>query len=145
VYSSAPLEKALRVFGKPRVVLHCRASAISADFTAKLVRVRANGAADFICIGIERSAHLFSKSEYAAEKILRWEISLEPTSCLFEKGESVRLEISSSAFPLFDRNPGSDVPSCNATSMDWLRSTHTVFHSDEFPSALYLPLAEDPQ
>ncbi|HET6143827.1 MAG TPA: CocE/NonD family hydrolase [Candidatus Acidoferrales bacterium] len=145
VYSSAPLEEPLRIFGKPRAVLHCSTSAISADFTAKLVRVRANGAADFICIGIARSTHLFAGSKYEADKIYRWEISLEPTSCRFERGECVRLEIAGSAFPLLDRNSGSDVPSCEATSWDWRRSTHMVFHSDESPSALYLPLAEDPQ
>ena len=145
VYSSEPLEKPLRIFGKPRVVLHGSTSADHADFTAKLVRVRTNGAADFICIGAARSAHLFAKAEYKADGIHRWEFSLEPTSCRFEKGERIRLEIAGSAFPLLDRNPGSDVPSCAATSWDWRRSTHTVFHSVEYRSALYLPVAEEPQ
>jgi uncharacterized protein len=145
VYSTAPLEKPLWVFGIPRAVLYCATSLGTADFTAKLVRARPNGAADFICIGIARSSLLFAGSGYAADKIHRWEFSLEPTSCRFAKGDRIRLEIASSAFPLFDRNLGSDVPSCRATSWDWRCSTQSVFHGQEFPSALYLPASEDPE
>ena len=145
VYSTEPLEKVLRIFGKPRIVLYCATSLKNADFTAKLVRVRSNGAADFICIGAARSTHLFAKAKYAADKIHRWEFSLEPTSCRFEMGDRIRLEIAGSAFPLLDRNPGGDVPSCEATSWDWRRSTHSVFHSNEYASALYLPVDEEPK
>jgi uncharacterized protein len=145
VYSTEPLENPLWVFGIPRVVLYCATSLGTADFTAKLVRVRPNGAAEFICIGAVRSNLLFAEKNYVAEKIHRWEFSLEPTSCRFGKGDRIRLEIASSAFPLFDRNPGSDVPSCQATSWDWRRSTQFVFHGKERPSALYLPASEAPE
>ena len=145
VYSTEPLEKPLWVFGIPRVVLYCATSLETADFTAKLVRTGPNGAAEFICLGIARSNLLFAETKYAADKIQRWEFSLEPTSCRFEKGDRIRLEIASSAFPLFDRNPGSDVPSCRATSWDWRRSTQFVFHARECPSALYLPASEAPE
>ncbi len=142
VYSSTPLVAPLRVFGQPRVSLYCSTSADRADFTAKLVRVRPNGAAEFICIGVARSSWLFAKSGYAADKIHHWQFDLEPTSCLFAAGDLIRLEIASSAFPLYDRNPGSNVPSCRATSWDWERSTQIVYHSSERPSALYLPTSE---
>jgi uncharacterized protein len=145
VYSTDPLEAPLWVFGTPRVVLYCATSLGTADFTAKLVRARLNGAAEFICIGIARSNRLFAETKYAVDKIHRWEFSLEPTSCRFAKGDRIRLEIASSAFPLFDRNPGSDVPSCLATSWDWRRSTQFVFHGHECPSALYLPASEEPE
>jgi putative CocE/NonD family hydrolase len=145
VYSTEPLQKSLWVFGIPRVVLYCATSLGTADFTAKLLRVRHDGAAEFICIGIARSNHLFTETNYAADKIHRWDFSLEPTSCRFGKGDRIRLEIASSAFPLFDRNPGSDVPSCQATSWDWRRSTQFVFHGRVCPSALYLPASEAPE
>lgn len=144
VYSTEPLEKPLWIFGIPRVVLYCSTSLENADFTAKLVRARPNGAAEFICIGIARSSRLFAKTEYAADKIHRWDFPLEPTSCRFEKGDRIRLEISGSAFPLYDRNPGSHVPACRATSWDWRRSTQFVFHGRGCPSALYLPASEAP-
>jgi putative CocE/NonD family hydrolase len=145
VYSTEPLDKPLWVFGIPRVVLYCSTSLGMADFTAKLVRARPNGVAEFICIGIARSSHLFAESKYAADKIHRWHFSLEPTSCRFEEGDRIRLEIASSAFPLYDRNPGSNVPPCRATSWDWRRSTQFVFHGRERPSALYLPVSEAPE
>ncbi len=145
VYSTESLENPLWIFGIPRVVLYCSTSLENADFTAKLVRARPNGAAEFICIGIARSSRLFAKTEYAADKIHRWDFPLEPTSCRFEKGDRIRLEISGSAFPLYDRNPGSDVPACRATSWDWRRSTQFVFHGRECPSALYLPASEAPE
>jgi putative CocE/NonD family hydrolase len=142
VYSSAPLEMRLWIFGIPRVVLYCSTSADTADFTAKLVRARPNGVAEFICIGIARSNYLFSRAGYSADKIHRWEFCLEPTSCRFDSGDRIRLEIAGSAFPLYDRNPGGDVPACRATSWDWRRSTHFVYHVPEYPSAFYLPVSE---
>jgi len=141
VYTSDPLARPLRVFGTPRVSLFCSTSAANTDLTAKLVRVRP-GAADFICIGIARSSSLFHDTGYQADAVHRWEFDLAPTSCCFAPGERIRLEIASSAFPLYDRNPGSDVPSCRATSWDWQRSTQIVHHDHSHPSALYLPVGE---
>ncbi len=145
VYTTEPLENPLLVFGIPRVILYCSTSLANADFTAKLVRVRPNGAAEFICIGISRSNLRFAEGSYAADKIHLWEFSMEPTSCRFAAGDRIRLEIASSAFPLFDRNPGSDVPSCRATSWDWRRSTQIVWHGRVCPSALYLPVSGEDQ
>ncbi len=144
VYSTEPLAKPIWMFGFPRVVLYGATSTPSADFVAKLVRVRPSGTAEFICIGAARSNYLFRDAAYVPDKIHRWEFALEPTSCRFDAGDRIRLEIAGSAFPLYDRNPGSDVPSCRATSWDWRRSTHFVHHSSERPSALYLPVAESP-
>jgi uncharacterized protein len=142
VYTSEQLLQPLRMFGIPRVALYCSSSSGHTDFTAKLVRLRGNGAAEFICIGIARSSWLFAESGYTADKIQLWEFNLEPTSCSFDAGDRIRLEIASSAFPLFDRNPGTDVPSCRATSWDWRRSTQMVFHDAKRPAALYLPRCE---
>jgi putative CocE/NonD family hydrolase len=142
VFTTKPLAEPLRIFGAPRVVLYCSTSSAHTDFTAKLVRAKPNGAAEFICIGIARSSWLFAESGYVADKIHLWEFNLEPTSCSFAAGERIRLEIASSAFPLYDRNPGTEIPSCCATSWDWKRSTQFVYHDREHPAALYLPKCE---
>jgi putative CocE/NonD family hydrolase len=142
IYTTEPLTCPLPILGAPRVVIYCATSSAYTDLTAKLVRVRQSGAAEFICIGIARSTWLFRKTGYAADTIHRWEFDLEPTSCAFAAGDCVRLEIASSAFPLYDRNPGSGVPSCRATSWDWQRSTQVVYHDHDHSSALYLPLCE---
>jgi uncharacterized protein len=142
VYTTETLAKSLRIFGRPRVVLFAATSSEHTDFTAKLVRVRPNGVVDFICLGIARSSWLFAKSGYTADTIHRWEFDLAPTSCYFGAGERIRVEIASSAFPLYDRNPGTHTPSCRATSWDWRRSTQIIHHDAEHPSALYLPNCE---
>jgi len=139
VYTTKPLTQSLLVFGHPYVILYCSTSSAHTDFTAKLVRVRPNGTAEFICIGIARSSWLLRESGFAAEKVNLWHFGLEPTSCRFDVGDCVRLEIASSAFPLYDRNPGTGVPSCQATSWDWKRSTQIVYHDASRPAALYLP------
>jgi putative CocE/NonD family hydrolase len=142
VYSTEPLAEPLWVFGIPQVVLYCSTSTSTADFTAKLVRARPNGVAEFICIGIARSNYLFSEGGYSADKIHRWDFFLEPTSCRFDAGDRIRLEIAGSAFPLYDRNPGSGARPCVATSWDWRRSTHSVYHGPDYRSALFLPVSE---
>ena len=145
VYTTAPLALPLRIFGAPRVVIFCATSSAYTDLTAKLVRVRQSGAAEFICIGIARSSWLFREIGYAADATHRWEFELEPTSCAFAAGDCVRLEVASGAFPLYDRNPGSGGPSCLATSWEWRRSTQIVYHDRDHGSALYLPLCDGPE
>ncbi|MGD0566949.1 MAG: CocE/NonD family hydrolase [Candidatus Sulfotelmatobacter sp.] len=142
VYTTAPLAQPLRIFGTPCVAIFCATSSAHTDLTAKLVRVPPSGVVEFICLGIARSSWLFTEGCYAAERVHRWQFDLEATSCSFAAGDCIRLEIAGSAFPLYDRNPGSAVPSCRATSWDWQRSTQIVYHSLAHSSALYLPVAE---
>ena len=138
VYTTERLAQALHIFGSPRVVLFASTSATHADLTAKLVRVLPNGRAEFVCIGIARSTYLFA-DDYASDTIHRWEFTLEPTSCLFGIGERVRLEIAGCAFPLYDRNPSNATRPSRMSPWNWQRSTHTLFHDADHPSAFYLP------
>ncbi len=138
VYTSEPLLEAMHVFGSPRVVVYAATSAGCADLTAKLVRIT-GGRAEFCCIGIARSTHLFG-AEYEGDRVHRWEFSLEPTSCVFAPGERVRLEIAGSAFPLYDRNPSNRTKPGKMSQWNWERSTHMVFHDAERGSALHLPV-----
>jgi putative CocE/NonD family hydrolase len=142
VYTTPPLPQPLRIFGTPRVEIFCSTSSSHSDLTAKLVRVHPDGTADFLCLGIARSSYLFSSTTYSSGQIRSWQFSLEPTSCLFAAGECIRLEIASSAFPLYDRNPGTAVPSPLATSWDWQRSTQMIHHTDKLSSALHLPVTK---
>jgi putative CocE/NonD family hydrolase len=142
VYTSEPLTHAMLVFGYPEILLYCSSSSAHTDFTAKMVRVKTNGVAEFVSIGIARSSRLFAEASYTADQIHLWRFLLEPTSCRFAVGERIRLEIASSAFPLYDRNPGSGVASCRATSWDWKRSMQIVYHHPMCSSALELPMSE---
>jgi uncharacterized protein len=140
VYTSQPVRQPTEVFGQPRVKLFAATSAAYADLTAKLVRVGVNGRAEFICIGIARSSWLFRASGYRADEIYAWEFNLEPTAFVLVEGERIRLEIASSAFPLYDRNSSTDVAPRQADHWSWHRSTQQILHSVEHPSVLCLPV-----
>jgi hypothetical protein len=141
VYTSEPAPREIAVLGQPRVQLYAATSAPHADFTAKLVRATASGRAEFLCIGIARSSWLFRASGYIADQIHAWEFTLEPISFVLAPGERLRLEIASSAFPLYDRNPSTSVPPHEADNWNWARSTQQVLHSSDHLSALYLPVS----
>jgi uncharacterized protein len=141
VYTTAALTGPLHVFGSPRLTLYASTSAPYADFTAKLVRVRPGGSADFVSIGIARSSFLFRDSGYTADAVHNWTIELEPTSCVFATGDCIRLEIAGSAFPLYDRNPSTPTEPWLMDSWNWQRSTHMVLHDADHPSRLELPIA----
>ena len=140
VYTTQPAHSDLHIFGQPRVTLYASTSAAQADLTAKLVRVMPSGRAEFVCIGIARSSWLFRDGDYKADEVQCWEFTLEPTSVLIAAGERLRLEIASSAFPLYDRNPSTDVAPQNADNWNWKRSTQQILHTAEHPSALHLPV-----
>jgi uncharacterized protein len=140
VYTSDPLQEPVHVLGSPHLTLYCVTSAAHADFTGKLVRLRPSGQAEFVCIGIARSSYLFRDSGYRADVIHRWEFSLEPTSFVFAAGDAIRLEVASGAFPLYDRNPSTEVQPWLADSWNWQRSTQMVLHDAQHPSRLGLPV-----
>jgi len=139
-----PAARETAIFGHPHITLYASTSAAHADFTAKLVRVSANGRAEFLSIGIARSSWLFSDAAYLADAIHPWKFMLEPVSFVLAAGERLRLEIASSAFPLYDRNPSTDTPPQLADNWNWARSTQQILHTDVFPSALHLPIEGGP-
>jgi uncharacterized protein len=143
VYTSPPAIRAAEIFGQPRIRLFASTSAAHADFTAKIVRVTARGRAEFVCIGVARSSWLFRDNSYEADRIHEWEFALEPCAFVLAAGEHVRLEIASSACPLYDRNPSTPVPPQLADNWNWARSTQQVLHSALHPSSLDLPISGD--
>lgn len=144
VYISEPVKRETEIFGQPRIRLFAATSAAHADFAAKLVRVTAGGRAEFISIGIARSSWLFCNVGYSADSVHEWEFTLEPTAFVLAAGERLRIEIASSAFPLYDRNPSTAVPPQLADNWNWARSTQQVLHTMAHPSAIYLPIAGTP-
>jgi len=96
VFTSAQLPEDLEVAGRVRVGLHARSSAPSTDWVARLCDVRPDGSSYRICDGILRVSD-------AHRPQLR-EIDLWSTHNVFRRGHRVRLQITSSSFPRWDRN-----------------------------------------
>lgn len=144
VYTGPVLTGPVTVVGRPRVRLYATSRTASADLVAKLVRVLPDGRSYNVCLGIARGSWLFGPGGLVADRVQCWEFDLEPTHCVFAAGDRIRLVISGSAFPLYDRNPGSTVSPEAADSWDWLQNQQQVLHEAEHPSVLLLPLRIQP-
>ncbi len=142
VYSTPPLEEDLEVTGPVTLDLFAKSSAADTDFTAKLVDVWPNGFAQNLTEGILRA--IFRESTAGEPKpitpgqVYEYKIDLWSTSNVFLKGHRIRLEVSSSNFPRFDRNLNTGKSA--ADSSDFVKATNTVLHDGEHPSALILPV-----
>lgn len=137
IYSTSSLTEDLEVTGPISAILYVATSAPSADFTAKLVDVHPDGVAYNVSDGILRRAYQ-PNSDPAATEPTRVEIMLWPTSIIFRQGHRIRLEISGSNFPRFDRNPHVGDPI--ATAMAPAVATHAVYHGSTTPSRIVLPV-----
>jgi len=141
VYSTPPLDQDVEVTGQITLDLYASSSAVDTDFTAKLVDVGPDGFAQNLTEGILRAC--YRRSTNAAEliepgKVYEYKIDLWSTSNVFFKGHRIRLEISSSNFPRFDRNLNTGKPA--STSQSVLKATNAILHDSEHPSALLLPI-----
>jgi hypothetical protein len=135
VYTSKILDSDLEVTGDVRVRLWVATSAVDTDFTAKLVDVSLDGYARNVCDGIVRLGHV---TEVKSGELISLEIDLGPTSNVFLAGHRIRLEISSSNFPRFARNPNTGVAYGQATEL--VPAHQMVFHDNQRPSHLLLPV-----
>ena len=141
VYSTAPLEQEVEVTGPVKAILSAASSARDTDFTAKLVDVHPDGKAFNLCDGIIRARHrngLTREAPLEPGKAEQFEIDLWVTSNLFQRGHRIRLEVSSSNFPRFDRNPNSGKPF--GTDTELLSAKQTIYHDREHPTHLVLPV-----
>ncbi len=141
VYTSEPLSTPLEVTGPVVVKLFAATNAPDTDFTAKLVDVRPDGYAQNLADGILRARYRESRyrpSFLTSSQVYELSIDLWATSHVFLPGHSIRVEISSSNFPRFDRNlnTGED----QATGTRYQLAEQTVFHDQRYPSHILLPV-----
>ena len=141
VYTGEELKKDLEVTGVVRVQLHISASTPDTDFTAKLVDLYPDGTALSVTDGMLRLRYRngLDKPELAKPgEIYSITIDAGATSQVFRKGHHIRLEISSSNFPRFDRNPNTGRPIADETELR--TSRQFVHHGGIQASALILPV-----
>jgi putative CocE/NonD family hydrolase len=144
VYTTAPLKSDVEVIGPVRVVLYAATSARDTDFTAKLVDVFPDGRAQNLTDGILRLR--YRKSLEKAQlirpgEIAKLTIDAGVTGNVFQKGHRIRMEISSSNFPRFDRNPNTGGSIADETQLR--QASQTIYHDAEHPSHVLLPVTQD--
>jgi hypothetical protein len=138
VYTTSLLSQDTEVTGPILLILYVSTTAPDTDFTAKLVDVQPDGSVFNISEGILRRAYQDAQGPAASERVQEIHIELSPTSVVFFKGHRIRLEVSSSNFPRFDRNPntGDNI----ASEVKAVSAKQTVMHDSEYPSRLILPV-----
>ena len=141
-YTSAPLQKDTEVTGPILLVLAAASSAPDTDFVGRLVDVYPDGRAINITEGVIRAR--FREKEYWEKPklikpgvIYEYRIDLQATSNVFKKGHRLRVDITSSSFPLWDRN-------LNTGHLPWLdteikKAEQSIYHNRQHPSHLILP------
>lgn len=145
VYTTPRLTEPVEVLGRPEVTLFVASSASDTDFTGKLVDVKPDGYCANISEGILRARYRNSMAEpefMQPGDTYELTVELWPTAHTFKTGHRIRLEISSSNFPRFDRNPNAEIPVAEATEDDMQPATNQIIHSQEHPSRISLPLTE---
>jgi uncharacterized protein len=141
VYSTRAFPEDVEVTGPVNVELYVESSALDTDFTAKLVDVGPDGFARNLTDGIIRARYRDSREKAELLKpgqVYKLTIDLWSTSNVFLKGHALRLEISSSNFPRFDRNLNTaEQPE---SGQQFISATNVIFHDHKRPSALILPI-----
>jgi putative CocE/NonD family hydrolase len=143
VYTTPRLVTPLRIAGPVSVTLFASSSAVDTDFTAKLVDVQPDGYCANLAEGIVRARYRNSleKEEFLEPgTVYELRIDLWSVAHCFDVGRRVRLEISSSNFPRYDRNLNSDVSPSAGLARDMQVAVQQVFHRADGASHLTLPV-----
>jgi putative CocE/NonD family hydrolase len=141
VYTTPVLKEGLEITGPLKAVLYSSSSAKDTDFTAKLVDVYPDGKAYNVQEGILRARFRegFTKKVWMKpNETYEIPIDLEASSNYFGPGHRIRLEVSSSNFPRFDRNLNTGGNNFDETK--WVTAKNNVHHSGEHASYILLPV-----
>jgi putative CocE/NonD family hydrolase len=144
VYTTEPLRSPVEVTGPVEITLYVSSTAIDTDYTAKLVDVYPDGRAFNVLESILRARYRegFKREVWMEkEKVYPLHIPLGATSNYFAANHRIRVEVSSSNFPRFDRNL--NLGGNNAEMTRWVSASNMVFHSAKYPSHLVLPQSAD--
>ena len=144
VYSTPVLKKGIEITGPITLILFVSSSARDTDFTAKLIDVYPDGKAYNIQDAIFRARYregLTKKVWMERDKVYKIQINLNAASNYFASGHSIRLQVSSSNFPMYERNLNTGGNNYDET--EWVLAENTIHHSKEYPSHLILPIIEN--
>jgi putative CocE/NonD family hydrolase len=140
-YTSEHLREPLEIAGPVKVVLHAASDGPDTDFVAKLIDVYPDGRALNMAEGIVRARYRAGADKpqlLQPGKRYEFTIDLVGTAVEFQPGHRIRIDITSSHFPQFDRNPNTGEPF--GTSTKTRIATQTIEHAKATPSYVVLPV-----
>ncbi|KEO81574.1 CocE/NonD family hydrolase [Tumebacillus flagellatus] len=141
VYSTDVLEADTEVTGPIRMELFAASSAVDTDFMVKLLDVHPNGFVQRLTDGMVRARFrngMEREELIEPGQVYRYEIDCWHMSHVFLAGHQIRIEVTSSAFPKYDRNLNTGAPLGQTTEM--VVAEQTVYHEEARPSAIVLPI-----
>jgi putative CocE/NonD family hydrolase len=141
VYTSEPLAEGVEISGFIEAMLYVSSDAKDTDFTIKLIDVYPDGTAYNLDETIQRMRYRegYDKEVWMEKgKVYPVEMTPMSTSNYFEKGHRIRIEISSSNFPRFDRNMNTG--GNNYDEAKGVVANNKVHHSAQYPSQIRLPI-----
>ena len=144
-YSTPVLDRPVEVTGHVSLTLFVSSSARDTDFTGKLVDVFPDGRAIYLTDGILRARYRDSLAEpesLTPDAVCEVSIDLSVTSNVFLPGHRIRLEVSSSNFPRFDRNTNTGGAITEDGEEDVRVAVNRIFHGPGHPSRLVLPVID---
>ena len=141
VYETDPVEEPIEVTGPVTVHIWAASSARDTDFVVKLMDVWPDGFVQELCYGIVRARYresFASPSLIEPGRTYEYTIQANPTSNLFRRGHRIRLDVSSSDFPNFDRNHNTGGDDYSESTL--VTARQTIYHDRERPSRVVLPV-----
>jgi putative CocE/NonD family hydrolase len=143
VYQTEPLEEPISIGGPVSAVLHASTSAPDTDWFVTLMDVDEKNHIMHLVRGTIRARfrNSMEKPELLEEnKIYRYEIDMWQTGITFQKGHRIRVEISSAMFPMFSRNLNTG--GHNEKETKYRKADQRIYHSEQYPSHILLPVVE---
>jgi putative CocE/NonD family hydrolase len=140
-YTTSSFDKPIELLGPIELELYAATTAADTDFTAKLCHVRQDGEVINLCEGIVRARFATDRTREVllpANQVHRFVIALGQTAVHLAAGERLRLEVSSSNYPTFDRNPNTGGPLGMEAPLEMVAARQTIHHDAARPSVLRL-------
>lgn len=140
VYASPPLTERLEVTGNPTVELYASSSAPDTDFFIRLIDVAPDGLARDVSLGMVRARYrngLDRPELIEPNRTVKYTIVMGPTSNAFLPGHRIRLDITSSDFPNYDRNHNTNADQNAHATLEIAQQT--VHHGGESATRILLP------
>lgn len=144
-FTSDVLTGEVEVTGPVSVTLHAATTTVDTDWTAMLLDVWPDGRAFNVAEGILRARHHAGVHRVAFVEpgtVQRFEIDLAATSMVFKAGHRMRVDVSSSSFPRYDRNPGTGGLSADTAEAAFVTALQTVFVDAQRASWITLPIVD---
>jgi len=152
-FVSEPLTEPLRIGGAPQVNLQASTTGTDADWVVKLIDVypdqtpstpEMGGYELAVSMAIFRGRYRESFSDpkaIASNQVLDYRFGLPTANHVFQPGHRVMVQVQSSLFPLYDRNPQTFVPNIYlAKPGDYQKATQQVWHAPQQASFISLPV-----